>query len=325
MKTSTVLYIALVLNFFSLPSSAGEISSYRGKKVVIQLDSGESVRLHQRLVIKDPDSGKRLGILEIVKKRGSKALGQIRRGFAKNGAITSPYKNATGFDEFASAEKNRGLDASAVGSDDDLSLERSSRAPASSSPEETDNTNLSNEDGLFDNSEAGPSRGGLWGFGVGIAPTEIRVSEGQFSNTLKGDNFVVRVAYDQPLQKNLSALLGINILPISGTQADDTLGTAKMDATYLSLEGNLRLSFFRTPSKGPWISGGFNYLRAQNRSSNVVDPSSIENRYTFQVGAGFNASMGSEFLMFRADLLMHSASSSVSISQQIFSAIYFFN
>lgn len=167
-----------------------------------------------------------------------------------------------------------------------------------------------------------------WGFGLGVAPTTIEVKSKTASYTLKSTNFVVKVSYDKPLKKKLSLLLGGSLLPISGSQVDSTLGVAKFEANYTALEASLRMNLLGSPIQGLWLGGGASYLFIGKGSSNVVSASSITSRFVTQINVGYNAEMGSEYLMFRFDYYIHpnalSAAGSVAIAQTVLSASYFY-
>lgn len=166
-----------------------------------------------------------------------------------------------------------------------------------------------------------------WGFGLGISPTTIQVQTTSSYYNLKGTGFLIRILYDKPLNRFFTLMGGATYLPLSGTQADSKLGTAKFEANYTALEMNARFNFQGDPQQGVWLGGGGSYLLGHG-SSNVVASSSITNRFAFQASAGYNASMGNEFLMLRGDYYIHPEASSksgyVKIAQSSISAIYFY-
>jgi hypothetical protein len=306
-RISVSLFLLLTLTLTEFRAEAATVSEVRGKKIILRVESGEQIQARQKFNIEDPDSGRNLGQVEITRRRGSRAVAKLLKGRAKTGAVT------------VSLRSRRHRDDSFVDKDDEYRSRR--RTPASlDNPFENTQSYQGNE------APNAHPRKARWGFGMGITPTTIRVSDSTGSNTLRGNNFLVRVAYDKPFHRKFTIMLGAGLFPISGTQADDSLGTAKMEAEFLSFEGNLRLHPTGNAQQGPWFGSGLNYLRVSRASSNVVSESSITNRTVLQLSAGYNMRMGSEYLMFRGDMMMHSgADSSVSISQSVFSAIYFFD
>lgn len=337
MKTLSGLTLLTLIALTPPPALAGEVSKIQGNKVVIQLSDDEYVRLRQRLAISHPDTGAKIGLIEIIRKRGKKAVGKLVRGRARIGGLTDPARGPL---ELSDDSENNRDDSRLSRQDDGYDSEgspyenpRSQRNPRSRAPASADDgtDNPFNHTDEVDFPEPPTTkRMALWGFGIGISPTTIKINDGNTSNTLKGYNFIARVAYDRPLKKNFGLLLGVGLLPIGGTQADDDLGVAKMEANYLTFEGNLRLNLTGKSSDGLWVGGGINYLRATSSpSSNVVDPSSMGSRMLFQINGGWNTSMGSEYIMYRADMLMHPSSSSslraVNVTQYVLSATYFFN
>lgn len=167
-----------------------------------------------------------------------------------------------------------------------------------------------------------------WGFGLGLTPTSIQVQEGATVRNLKGNNFVVRFSYDRPILQRVNLVLGANYLPISGSQADPQIGTAKFDANFLSLELMGRLNLNVNSMDGLWIGGGLNYFyHVGKASSNVIDSGSVTSLVIPQVSLGYNSLMSPEFLNFRVDGLYHTEkitqNGSVKITQYIISAIYY--
>lgn len=342
MRTSFWLTLPALINILYLPAFAGEILTVKGQKVILLIEEDETIRIHQRLSLTHPDTGSNTGIIEIIKKKNNKALAKILKGYARKGGLTGPINSRDDLEQDLGIKLSDNLtdNSDSMTSDSNFESESDSlldealtsgpkRKNTQRSPSSTDEDGPSNP---FYQPEEEPSllnsNPGHWGFGLGITPTTIKVSDEFGENTLKGNNFVVRIAYDKPLKKALSVLLGASLLPIAGTQTDDILGMAKVDANYLSLDANVRLSLFGTPMQGPWIGGGFNYLMANSASSNVISPKTMGSRSVFQLCAGINARMDNEYLAFRVDMLMHSKSGSsqayVLISQYIVSATYFF-
>lgn len=335
MKILPFFFILSVLMTFSPRSFAGKITKVRGRQAVVQMDNEERLRLRQRIVMANPNTGDPIGILEITRKKGTRALGKIIKGRARIGAYTSPVRTQNDLEmEYIQDEPTL------AESSNDPSSEKNHRGLEEEDPNSQDRDLASIEDEspnpfdtssniVADPSEVSKKNRGLWGFGLGISPTTIKVQDGSYKNNLKGNNFIIKISYDKPIRRLVSLLLGGGLLPISGTEADPLLGTAKMDANYLSFEGNLRVCLSGKASDGLWFGGGLNYLKSSSRSSNVVDPSSMGDRVLFQISAGYNSGMSAEYLMYRADLLMHpsstSASNSVNVSQYVLSAIYFFN
>lgn len=189
------------------------------------------------------------------------------------------------------------------------------------------------EDEFFKNNskkkkKKGPILHPHWGFGLGFAPTTIQVKSKTAFYNMKSSNFVIKISYDKPIKKNLSLLFGGSLLPVTGSQADSVLGTAKFEANYTALEANARFNFFKNPMHGPWVGAGASYLLISKGSSNVVASSGITSRLVYQINIGYNAQMGSDYLMFRADSYIYpeakSSSGYVRINQTLFTANYFY-
>ncbi len=168
-----------------------------------------------------------------------------------------------------------------------------------------------------------------WGFGLGITPTFIQIQDSTSNRNLKGNNFVVKLSYDRPIKKKVNLLLGTSLLPLSGSQPDSQLGTAKFEANYLALELMGRINLSPNSMEGLWIGGGLDYLFLLGKaSSNVIDTSSVKSRLFPQISIGYNYSMAPEYLTFRFDWLLHTqnptSGGSVNITQYILSAIYYY-
>lgn len=219
------------------------------------------------------------------------------------------------------------------------SLDEEAPSPPSSSDEESslwsqDNTgDPFGEDDFFKNNTKKKKKKGSsllphWGFGLGIAPTTIQVKSNTSTYNLKASNFVVKISYDKPIKKNLSLLFGGSLLPVNGSQVDMKLGMAKFEANYTALEANGRFNFFKNPMQGTWVGAGASYLLISKGTSNVVASSSIASRLIYQINLGYNAQMGTEYLMFRADYYLYPEAKSlngfVRVNQTVFSAHYFF-
>lgn len=349
MKTPRWLLYSACLSLLSASSLAAEVLSVKDKKVVLIFGDDEKIRLHQRFSLTHPDTGDKIGIVEIIKKKDRKALCKIIKGSAKKGAITDAISSKDEIkldkDPGSMTEENYADMAPPDDSDkDDLYSEamtsgskkkKSDRTPSSDLDKNSlgDTSDGSGITSPFYEPDEPPSEGiganpGHWGFGLGITPTTIQISDDFASNNLKGTNFVIRLSYDKPLAKMFSALLSAGTLPVAASQADSVLGTAKLDVAYYSFEAVGRVSFYGTPLQGPWLGAGVNYLRLNDASSNVIDPQSMGSHTVFQLCAGLNARMDYEYLMFRGDILFHPSSggagASVKITQYVLSATYFF-
>ncbi len=335
MKTSSRLALSVFVNLLYLPAIAGEILSVNAQKVIILLTDEEPLRRHQRFSITHPDTGNKTGVIEIVRKKGNKALGKLLRGYARKGGHTAPADNRDDLAEEMGAKSSKSFsdvtDADPEGEAllEEVLASNQRKKPAPRAPTSIDEGGPSNP---FYEPEEEPSiqksNPGHWGFGLGVTPTTISVSNEFGQNTLKGNNFVVRIAFDKPIKKSFGILFGANYLPIAGTHADDAFGMAKVEANYLSFEMNGRINFVSTPMQGPWIGGGINYMMSNSATSNVIDPQSLGNHTLFQFCLGYNARMNNEYLTFRGDFLLHpqttSGGTNVKINQYILSAIYFF-
>jgi hypothetical protein len=335
LKTLSSFFLIFLFLTSSVPALAGRITKVRGRQAVVQMSGDEFLRLRQRIVLANPNTGDRIGILEITRKKGNRALGNIIKGRARVGALTSPLRGQGELEEEYNEPSSNLADNNFDDSfgKDDFSADSNSQSDQERELASIDD-DATNPFETSGNIVADPTpkhtNRGLWGFGLGISPTTIKVQEGTYRNHLKGNNFLVKINYDKPLRRLVSVLLGAGTLPISGSEPDTLLGTAKMEVNYLSFEGNLRLNFSGKASEGLWVGGGLNYLKSTSPgSSNVVDPSSMGDRVLYQISAGYNSGMSAEYLMYRADILMHPSSTSsrnsVNISQTIFSAVYFFN
>lgn len=168
-----------------------------------------------------------------------------------------------------------------------------------------------------------------WGFGLGISPTTIQIKDANQNRNLKGNNFVVRMSYDRPIQKKVNLLLGLSYLPLSGSQPDSQLGTAKFEVNYLSFEGGGRLQLSKSSLNGAWLGVSFIYLMNPSKAnSNVIEPKSIKDKYLPVLHFGYNRQMDAEYLSFRLDWLLHTKTQTqtgfVNINQYILSAIYYY-
>lgn len=317
MKTLAALLSLFFLTQVYSPALAGEIRGVRGKKISVELNDDEHVFINQRLVVTSSESGEPTAVIEITKKKGKLVFGKVLKGSVRIGDSTSL------------AEGDKPQSTPEITS-------HSEKVHASNNEEPRDLASQNDEaNNPFYSYDEAPNKGrksslGRWGFGLGITPTTIQVSDGSKENSLKGTNFVVRVLYDKPIKKAVNLLLGASLLPLAGSQSDDTLGTAKVDASYYAFEANGRLGFTSDPRQGGWLGGGINILLAANStSSNVIDPNSMGGtRWLFQLNAGYNTKMSSDYLMFRGDMLIYPQSTMgdtyVRITQYVFSAIYFF-
>lgn len=336
--TSSLIYLAHTF------SHAGEIWDVKGKKVIIDIEANEKMELNQKFIVLHPKNGKKMGLIEIINKKETKALGILLKGFARVGSPIAPTDSESSSSlftdfEFSKSEKTQKKDSKKEGNSITATkIEKTQRAPASTeedfenpllSFDSSDETQDAHELFKSNNAEGLKQRfPGHWGYGLGITPTQIQASSATSSHSMKGNNFVFRLLYDKPINKIFSLLLGGGNLPLSVSQPDNLLGTANVEANFVSLELNGRISLKQTPMEGLWIGAGLNYFSKSSATSNVVNTDYLNSKIIYQLCLGYNARMDSEYLMFRADYLIHPTYSSnfqkANTSQSVLTAIYFF-
>lgn len=276
------IFTIVLLNAFGIsnPVLAGTVSKSSDNKVIIDFE-GESIpNPNDRFYVLDQSSHKEIGIVQIIKIKGSRALAKLLKGKAKPGDST---------DVAQSGKKGRAQKQVAKNTADD-SGESDDREPAQSSRSRSSR------------SERG---GGSGSFGVGAnfiyTSFYLKMPDGSGEGSISGTSFGFRAAYDMPMSSSFALHFAGGYHTSAASTAIDG-NTYKFQASYLALEGIGRLSLEGRQKEGLWIGGGLGlYSPISYDKTSATKPST-------EVGligsGGYNLRFGREFAAIKGDFIM---------------------
>jgi hypothetical protein len=337
LKTLSLLSVSVAVLVMGSVAEAGKIWKIKGKTVFIDVDPRDDVRLHDQFEVVDPATHKKTGLLGIVIVDKGQVVAEVLKGKAViDGTIE--FFRAGSKSSLKNKKKRPGSGETEAAETDDLLEEVLGSRGLRNAPPDGDAVAAETfgrpKTGSADETDPVPSfrrpskLPAYWGFGFGISPTTIVIKRGTLTNKMTASNFVARLCFDKQLDGNFSFLMGASYLPISGTQPDSSVGTAKFDSAFGSLDLSGRLSLF-SPIHGPWLSAGINMMSSLTKpTSNLLDVSHIDKIVAFQLGVGYNKQMTPDYFTFRWDLIFHPQAvidgTTLDFTHYIFSAIYFY-
>lgn len=250
----------LILLFFFSPSVfAGSVIKVSDKKVYIKFTEDDSFTEGDVFYLTNPE-GKKIGLVQLQRVKGMKAIGILKKGKATTG-------NATLFKGVGKSVAKKGK------LNDDES---------SSSDSDSDSSSSSTK-----------SRwGGLLGYGM--ATQEVKQPTGTSSQS--GSSIAIKLLYEMPIYDSISlrALGGFEIFSVSGTgrepgqSVDSTVGT---DVTYGTVDALFRWNLSNSPSSSFYLLGGMGLWYPISSSSTSIDPSTITSFAIGEVGVGYEMKM----------------------------------
>ncbi len=265
MRSHFILFI--LMTFLSTAVFAGTVVKTSGKKVYILFDPSEGGTFQKNDLFNITNQqGKKLGVVELTKVQGYKALGVLKKGKAQKG-------NSTLFRSVGKKSKMKKLD----GTDQKTAKEFDSDDKDISSP----NSNRLR-----------------WGLQLGYGSAEQDVEQDAGISNQTGTSFAAKGIMDYPLLKSLSlhGALGAEIFSVSGTgQNAETLQnnvSISSDITFLSIDTLLKWAVISGRSSKFYLLGGIGILHPLSKSSDSIDSETISSLALGQFGAGVEFPVG---------------------------------
>lgn len=253
--TKTSLLIALLFFCFSFSAHAGKVMKVNGKKVYIVFDQDEPFTTGDYFVLNN-EEGKKLGLVQIKKIKGFKAIALLKKGKAANG-LTTTFKAAS----------KKAKKSSIVASDD------------------------SSEDSGDSSSNNTASRKGLM-LGYGLASQDVTQSPTLGTSAQSGSSIALRGVYDYPLFSSVyfRGMAGGEFFSVSGDgyplSNSSVLSTVGTDITYLALDALFHWTVSKGASTNFYLLGGMGILYPMSKSSDVILEDSIDSLAIGEFGAG---------------------------------------
>lgn len=226
----------------------------KGSKVYIMFDQEEPFTTNDYFILNNAE-GKKLGLVQIKKFKGRKAIGLLKKGKADKGYTTT----------FKAAGKKAKKAPSVVAEDQ--------------SADEDDSS-----------SQYPQSRVGVLA-GYGMASQDVdQGTLGQSSQS--GSSIALRGLYDYPLFQSVyfRGMLGAEFFsvtgdgrPLSNLSVVTATGT---DITYLTMDALFHWSFSKSKSSSFYLIGGLGILYPMSKSSDIIIEGSIDSLAIGEFGGG---------------------------------------
>jgi hypothetical protein len=264
MQAQRLLFFILSLLFYN-SALAGTVVKSSGKKVYIVFDQSEGGTFAKDdLFTITNANGKKIGVVEIKKVKGLKAIGVLVKGRATKG-------NGTVFRSISKKGKKTGP----------LESLKNSKPARLDTDDEYD-------------APVDAMRTGLQ-LGLGMAKQDVQQDGGTASQS--GQSIGIKGLLDYPLFSSISlyTALGVELFSVSGTGANATTGETNVGIetkiTFLSLDALMRWNMNSGPTKF-YLLGGGGILHPLSKSSDSINPSTITSLAVGEVGAGVEFKLG---------------------------------
>lgn len=264
MRAQRVLFFILSLLFCN-SALAGTVVKSSGKKVYIVFDQSEGGTFAKDDLFTITDAnGKKIGVVELKKVKGLKAIGVLVKGRAAKG-------NGTVFRSIS--KKGKKLKP--------LESGKSSKAARLDTDDEYDEP-------------AGSVRTGFQ-VGLGMAKQDVKQDSGTASQS--GTSIGIKGLLDYPLFSSISlhSALGVEMFSVSGTGENATTNETGVGIatkiTFLSVDALMRWNMNSGPTKF-YLLGGAGIMHPLSKSSDSINPSTITSLAVGEFGAGVEFKMG---------------------------------
>ena len=293
-------FLTLILCFITPLATAGTVVKISGKKVYIVFDPSEGGTFQKddyfNLTNKQ---GKKVGVVELTKVQGYKAVGLLKKGRASQG-------NSTQFRSVGKKDKMKKLDASAA----------------------------NKKSGLFEDDEelhsSSPQGRVRWGLQIGYGTAKQDVEQDTGTSTQSGSSLALKGLLDYPLLKTVSLQggAGVEKFSVSGTgknaQTQITNVEISSEITFLTTDALLKWSAYKGHTSQFYLLGGMGIFYPLSKSSDSIDSGTISTIAVGEFGLGFEFSMGG--LSIPVDLTYYLFPKSTTVSTSIISfkvGVYF--
>lgn len=260
MRPHHILFFICAL-LFSTSSFAGTVVKSKGKKIYIVFDKSEGGTFAKDDLFNITDAkGKRIGIVELKKVKGLKAVGVLRKGKAAKGNGTlfrSISKKGKKMKTLGDAEKS----SDSLGSTDDN---------FSYKPETT--------------------RFGLQ-FGYSTASQEVVIKDasGTYVSDQSGTSMSFKGIMDMPLLTTVSLYMGLGLDSFEVTEGTPAIPGGEAMSTeikYFSGDALLKWTAYKSGGFRGYLLGGGGLLHPMSKSSDAIDPGTITTLFVGEFGAG---------------------------------------
>lgn len=270
------VFFILFLVLFCDSAFAGTVLKTNGKKVYIVFDKSEGGTFAKDDLFNLTDAnGKKIGVVELKKVKGLKAIGLLKKGRATKG-------NGTLFRTVGKkSKKMKTLDGTS-----------------------TKTAKLDTDDEY--DQPSGNSRFGLQ-LGYGMAKQDVQQNLGTAAQT--GSSMAIKAILDYPLfgNFNLHGGLGAEMFSVSGTGENATTGATDVEVTtkitYLSIDALMRWNIMNSSTKF-YLLGGAGLLHPLSKTSDTIDPGTITSLAVGEFGAGAEFRLGGYSIPLEAVYLM---------------------
>lgn len=253
----------IVIFIFTLLSCnltfAGNVLKTKGKKVYIVFDKSEGGTFAKDDLFNITDkNGKKIGVVELKKIKGLKAIGVLRKGKAAKGnstlfrSISKKSKKMKTLDD--AADKTAKIDT-----DDEIDY----KSPS--------------------------TRFGLQ-FGYGSAKQDVVQLTSTASQS--GSSMSAKMLVDMPLFGNFNLYVGFGaeMFSVSGTGQNANSGerdsSISTKITYLSIDTLMKWTLYKSGGFRGYLLGGGGLLHPLSKTSDSIDPTTITSLFVGEFGAG---------------------------------------
>ncbi len=281
------LFILIASSFVAEICSAGTITKNSDKKVILDFE-GETVPAPKdRVYVLDQTTHKEIGLVEIIKVKENRALGELVKGNAKPGDTTDTAPVAQKSDE--------------------------ERKPAE--------VNKKKLMGSTRNEKPHTSRRS-YGVGLDFVYTSMYLKNTTGEGSITGNGFGIRGAVDIPLNSNWLILSSVGLHPLNVTSTTSGF-TYTLSTNYLAFESIYRYVLDKR-HEGLWLGGGLGLYFLM--SSNAIPKPSTEVTFLGSGGYNMRLSrdyltLKMDVVLFRNKTI---GSSTTQTFQLVFGGIYFF-
>ncbi|MCC6137068.1 MAG: hypothetical protein IT287_00415 [Bdellovibrionaceae bacterium] len=259
----------IVLSFLTLflfcgSALAGNVVKSSGKKVYIVFDKSEGGTFAKDDLFNITDAnGKKIGVVELKKVKGLKAIGLLRKGKALKG-------NGTLFRSVSKKSKMKKLDNS------------SKTASKLDTDDEYD-------------TPAGVMR---WGAQASYGSAKQDVLQDTSTSAQSGSSLGLKAILDYPIFSGFSLHSGFGLEMFSvagvGTNAQTALTNVDISTkiTFVSIDALMKYTLTDTGSMRFHLLGGPGILHPMSKSSDSLDPDTISSLVVGEFGGGIEFKMG---------------------------------
>lgn len=256
MRAQHLLFLILAVLFCS-STYAGTVAKSKGKKVYIVFDKSEGGTFAKDDLFNVTDkNGKKIGVVELKKIKGLKAVGLLRKGKAAKG-------NGTLFRSVGKKTKKMKTLSDVDKPKDDYGT--------------VDDFNYKPESTRF-------------GLQVGYGTAEQEVALGaDGTSSQSGTNMSIKAILDMPLFSSVSLYMGLGADMFSveeGTPAIPSASPMTTKITYIGGDAFLKWTAYKSGGFRGYLLGGGGLLHPMSKTSDAIDPGTITTLFVGEFGAG---------------------------------------